>query len=200
MGAVKLRRLLKLRDLLQELDPVAKPDKAGKRAWSEIRGSSSRSSQLSTSSKFVARRAWEAPVMRVCDPILEIIIFVLARKDLGIFNKKHNSDPTEFYFDVLHHLLNGKFLESDCHYNTYLSQRGNNSLHRFQSAVDKALPAKAQNQANVVKCHLEIVPSKEMPEMSIVGYLIWAVQRKLLTGESRYFDALKSKYASVLNL
>ena len=37
MGAVKLRRLLKLRDLLQELDPVAKPDKAGKRAWSEIR-------------------------------------------------------------------------------------------------------------------------------------------------------------------
>jgi len=37
MGAVKLRRLLKLRDLLQELDPVAKPDKAGKRARSEKR-------------------------------------------------------------------------------------------------------------------------------------------------------------------
>jgi hypothetical protein len=39
---------------------------------------------------------------------------VLAKKDLTIFNKKHNNNPTEFYFDVLHHLLNGKFLETDC--------------------------------------------------------------------------------------
>jgi len=39
-----------------------------------------------------------------------------------------------------------------------------------------------------------------MPELSIVDYLIWAVQRKLLTGESRYFDALRSKYGTVLEL
>ncbi|HEX7692455.1 MAG TPA: hypothetical protein VF408_08695 [Sediminibacterium sp.] len=30
--------------------------------------------------------------------------------------------------------------------------------------------------------------------------LIWAVQRKLLTGESRYFDALKDKYETLQNL
>ena len=125
---------------------------------------------------------------------------VLARKDLTIFNKKHNNNPTEFYFDVLHHLLNGRFLETNCQNNIYLSERGNNSLHRFQSAVDKAIAASGANQPNTIKCHLEIVPSKEMPEMSIVDYLIWAVQRKLLTGESRYFDALQSKYAIVLNL
>jgi hypothetical protein len=39
-----------------------------------------------------------------------------------------------------------------------------------------------------------------MPELSIIDYLIWAVQRKLLTGESRYFDALQSKYETVLDL
>ena len=39
-----------------------------------------------------------------------------------------------------------------------------------------------------------------MPELSIIDYLMWAVQRKLLTGESRYFDALQSKYVTVLNL
>jgi len=125
---------------------------------------------------------------------------VIAKKDLNIFNRKHNSNPTEFYFDVLHHLLDGKFMQTNCQYNLYLSQRGNNSLHRFQTAVDKALAATEANQKANIKCTLEIVPSKEMPELSIIDYLMWAVQRKLLTGESRYFDALQSKYGTVLNL
>jgi len=73
-------------------------------------------------------------------------------------------------------------------------------LHRFQTAVDKALAAKEFNTKGSIKCNLEIVPSKEMPELSIVDYLMWAVQRKLLAGESRYFDALQSKYETVLNL
>lgn len=45
-----------------------------------------------------------------------------------------------------------------------------------------------------------ILQSKEMPELSIIDYLMWALQRDLLQGESRYFEALKSKYESVLNL
>jgi len=125
---------------------------------------------------------------------------VIAKKDLNIFTKKHNNNPTEFYFDVLHHLLNGKFMQTNCQYNLYLSQRGNNSLHRFQAAVDNALTSKETNKNSSIKCTLEIVPSREMPELSIIDYLMWAVQRKLLTGESRYFDALQSKYATVLNL
>ncbi|MGI8633924.1 MAG: hypothetical protein ACR2KZ_00835, partial [Segetibacter sp.] len=66
---------------------------------------------------------------------------VIAKKDLNIFNRKHNNNPTEFYFDVLHHLLNGRLQHTGSRYNLYLSQRGNNSLHRFQEAVDKALSA-----------------------------------------------------------
>jgi hypothetical protein len=125
---------------------------------------------------------------------------VIAKKDINIFNRKHNNNPSEFYFDVLHHLLNGRLKDTNYHYNLYLSQRGNNSLHRFQTAVDKALAVRGSDMKGDVKCKLEIVPSREMPELSIIDYLIWAVQRKLLTGESRYFDALKSKYETVLNL
>jgi len=125
---------------------------------------------------------------------------VIAKKDLTIFNRKHNNNPTEFYFDVLHHLLNGRLLNTDCQYNLYLSQRGNNSLHRFQEAVDKALEAREIKTEGKIKYNLEIVASKEMPELSIIDYLMWAVQRKLLKGESRYFDALKEKYETVLNL
>lgn len=125
---------------------------------------------------------------------------VIAKKDLNIFTRKHNSNPTEFYFDVLHHLLNGRLKNTDCQYNLYLSQRGNNSLHRFQKAVDKALAARETKVEGNINYNLEIVPSKEMPELSIIDYLMWAVQRSLLQGESRYFDALKSKYETVIYL
>lgn len=122
---------------------------------------------------------------------------VIAKKDLNIFNRKHNNNPKEFYFDVLHHLLNGKLNNVGCSYNLYLSQRGNNTLHQFQEAVTKALET---SEAKNVECKLEILPGKVMPEFSIIDYLIWAVQRKLLKGESRYFDALKDKYETLINL
>ena len=120
---------------------------------------------------------------------------VIAKMNLNIFNRKHNNNPTEFYFDVLHHLLKEELNDDTKDYNLYLSQRGNNSIHRFEEAVKKALSSEQK-----IKYTLEIVPSSEMPELSIIDYLMWAVQRKLLKGESRYFDALKEKYGSVLNL
>ncbi len=40
---------------------------------------------------------------------------------------------------------------------------------------------------------LEIVPSREMPELSIIDYMMWAVQRKLLKGEAHILEALKDK-------
>jgi hypothetical protein len=120
---------------------------------------------------------------------------VIAKKDLNIFNRKHNNNPKEFYFDVLHHLLHGKLNDKNCCYNLYLSQRGNNSIHQFREAVTKALKVDEAIQFN-----LEVVPGKEMPEFSIIDYLIWAVQRKLLQGETRYFNALGDKYETITDL
>lgn len=125
---------------------------------------------------------------------------VIAKKNLDIFNRKHNNNPTEFYFDVLHHLLNGKLSDCNSFYNLYLSQRGNNSLHRFQDAVAKTLKADEAKINGSIHYNLEIVQGKEMPEFSIIDYLIWAVQRKLLLGESRYFDAMKDKFETIIDL
>lgn len=121
---------------------------------------------------------------------------VIAKKNLDIFSKKHNNNPTEFYFDVLHHLLKHRFTDSQKKYNLYLSERGNNTLHQFNKAVDKAL-AKSQQTINY---NIEIVRSSDMPELSIIDYLMWAVQRKLLKNEHRYYDALKDKFETLINL
>lgn len=125
---------------------------------------------------------------------------MIAKKQLPIFNRKHNNNPTEFYFDVLHHLLNGKLHSSDHHHCLYLSQRGNNTLHRFEAAVNKALEIGRIKYNSYGTYQLELVPSKEMPELSIIDYMMWAVQRKLLKGENRYFEAVKDKYGDLLNL
>ena len=85
-------------------------------------------------------------------------------------------------------------------YNLYLSQRGNNSLHQFQYAVEKTLKADKSKINGIIQYNLEIVSGKEMPEFSIIDYLIWAAQRKLLHGESRYFEAVKEKFATILDL
>ena len=53
-------------------------------------------------------------------------------------------------------------------------QRDSNTMNHFERAVAKVAISK--------KYALEIVQSKDMPELSVVDYLIWAVQRKLMTG------------------
>jgi hypothetical protein len=125
---------------------------------------------------------------------------IIAKKNIDIFNRKHNNNPTEFYFDVLHHLLNGRLNNNIHHYNLYLSQRGNNTLHRFQNAVAKALQTDETKSNSNMPCHLEIVPAIEMPEFSIIDYLIWALQRKVLQGESRFFNAVKDKFVTIVDL
>src|ERR1019366_5422121 len=79
----------------------------------------------------------------------------------------------------------------------YLSQRDNNSLNKFQVAVDKTLALRESNSKELINYNLEIALGNEMPELSIIDYLMWAVQRNLLKGESRYFDVVKSKYETV---
>lgn len=128
---------------------------------------------------------------------------VIARKDLSIFNRKHNNNPSEFYFDVLRHLLSDKMTDNSIHYQLFLSQRGNNSMNRFEEAVIKALKIdenKTIDSESKINYSLEIVPSNDTPELSIIDYMIWAVQRKLLKGETRFFEALRNKYETVVEL
>ena len=127
---------------------------------------------------------------------------VIARKELSIFNKKHNNNPSEFYFDVLHHLLADQLTDPDTVYHLYLSQRGNNTMQRFSEAVVNALKADEvkRDKQLIINYKLDIVSSKDTPELSIIDYLMWAIQRKIIKKEERYFEALKDKFGTITNL
>ena len=124
---------------------------------------------------------------------------VIAHKSLEVFTKKHNSNASEFYFDVIHHLLKERMNDTKKVYHIYLSKRGNNSMHQFNNAVEKALSIDSKNKGTI-NYSLEFLSSHDTPELSIVDYLIWSIQRKLLKNESRFFDALKEKFGTVIEL
>ncbi|OJW70703.1 hypothetical protein [Spirosoma sp. 48-14] len=47
---------------------------------------------------------------------------VIARKDIQRFSQKHNNRPSEFYFDVVQHLLRGR-LRPEVYQHIYLAQK-----------------------------------------------------------------------------
>jgi len=127
---------------------------------------------------------------------------VIGKKDLGIFNHKHNNNPTEFYFDLIHHLIRNKLNSENMEYNLYLSQKGNSTMIRFNEAVLSAIKADNNNRETPlnVKYKLEIVPNHELLELSVIDYMLWALQRKLIHEESRFFDALQDKFETIIDL
>ena len=88
--------------------------------------------------------------------------------------------------------MHNKLNDPKKHYNLYLSQRGNNSLKKFQTAVSKAIAANTFDENERISYQLEIVPSKEMPELSIVDYLLWACNAKSYKARTDILRPLKT--------
>lgn len=127
---------------------------------------------------------------------------VIGRKRLDIFHKKHNRNETEFYFDIVYHLLKDRFNKEDTFYQVFLSARNKNTQHKLKEAIDNAIERDNVRRKSPIQIQYnsEIVLSKETPELSIVDYMLWALQRYILKGEGRFYKALEEKYNLVIDL
>jgi hypothetical protein len=123
---------------------------------------------------------------------------VIGRKIPELFIRKHNGNATEFYFDLIHKLLALEPLSIDTKYRLFLSRRQSNTVQRFTQAFEKVLTTDSKGIGISHKC--EIVRSKDFPELSVVDYLLWVLQRYILTGDGRYFAALGHHYEQILDL
>ncbi len=103
---------------------------------------------------------------------------VVAKKNVEIFRTRYNNRSSEFYFDVVQQLLKGRLTGSHQH-QIYLAERQGNTLPRFADAVKNSITQDEYCQWNV-----ELVNGKHMPEISIIDYLMWAIQRNLLKGKT----------------
>jgi hypothetical protein len=123
---------------------------------------------------------------------------VIGRKIPEIFNRKHNGSATEFYFDLIHKLLALHPLTEDTSYHLFLSQRQSNTDQRFAQAFEKVLVAESRGGRIPYQC--TVVRSRDFPELSVVDYLLWALQRYILKGEKRYFAAMEHHYEQILDI
>jgi len=127
---------------------------------------------------------------------------VIGRKDLARFQKTHKSNPTEFYFDILYHLIKDRMNKEDCKYQLFLAKRQKTRMDNFRSAVTRAIERdNAKRKTPIaVNYQCDVVSSSEYPELSIVDYLLWALQRYIITKQDRFYNALVDKYNLIIDL
>lgn len=121
----------------------------------------------------------------------------LGRKRLDVFQNKHNGLESEFYYDLVYHLLKGKISDESVEYRLFLAARSNtNSLARFKNSIEKVITQSCKS----INYKCEIVSSVDTPELSIIDYLLWALQRYIFTNDARYYLALQAKFETIIDL
>ncbi|WP_423737643.1 hypothetical protein [Chitinophaga caseinilytica] len=122
-----------------------------------------------------------------------IVHVVIAKKDLQTFQHQFNGNSTAYYFHVLQCLLNKCLIRESHMHNLYLANCGNHGLTQLKNAV-------SHMELEGERFMLDMLLSSSSLELSVTDYMIWAVQRKLLKSESRYFDALKDKFGQIIEM
>lgn len=127
---------------------------------------------------------------------------IIGRKQLDIFHKRHRGNETEFYFDLVTHLIKNRLDCENTFYQILLSARNKNTQNKLKEAIENAIESDNVTRETPLKIlyNCEIVLSKNTPELSIVDYLLWALQRYLIVEDKRFFNALKAKYNLIIDL
>lgn len=73
----------------------------------------------------------------------------------------------------------------------------------FRDAIENSIKmynktTKKNNVSPDYSC--SVVPSKSTPEMSIVDYMLWALQRYIIKKDNKYFKLLENKFIFIIDL
>lgn len=72
----------------------------------------------------------------------------------------------------------------------------------FEESVVKAISRDNQRRKNPIKVvyNCDVVLSSEYPELSVIDYMLWSLQRYIRKNESRFYEALLPKYNLIIDL
>jgi hypothetical protein len=128
---------------------------------------------------------------------------VVGRKIPALFAKKHNGNESEFYADLLSHLLKNK-LKLGQRQVINIAERGKTTRnHVLQLAMQKATERFAKKQ-DAAEISSEVVFNVQTPRteplLSVPDYLAWTVQRVFERGETRHYDYMRERISLVVDL
>jgi hypothetical protein len=128
---------------------------------------------------------------------------VVGRKIPGLFARKHNGNESEFYADLLSHLLRNK-LRLGQRLVINLAARGKSTRnHVLELALQKARERFAKQEpgehisSEVV---FNVLTPRSEPLLSVADYLAWTVQRVFERGETRHYDFVRERISLVVDL
>jgi hypothetical protein len=138
--------------------------------------------------------------IRETDCSLEMVV---GRKIPALFARKHNGRDSEFYADLLSHLLKN-ILKLGQRQVINIAERGRTTRnHVLELAMAKARErfAKIQDAAEISS---EVVFNVQNPRteslLCVPDYLAWTVQRVFERGETRHYDFMRERISLVVDL
>lgn len=128
---------------------------------------------------------------------------MVAQKIPSLFAKKHNSQESEFYADVLSHLLKNK-LRMGQRVVLNISERGVSTRNaNLELALDKATERfrKTGDDSTISsEVVFNVQNHRTEPLLNVADYLCWVVQRVFEKGEMRYFNFVNERIKLVIDL
>jgi hypothetical protein len=138
--------------------------------------------------------------IRETDCSLEMVV---GRKIPALFAKKHNGNESEFYADLLSHLLKNK-LQLGQRLVINIAERGKTTRnHVLELAKAKARErfAKKRSPAEISsEVVFNVQSPRTEPLLCVPDYLAWTVQRVFERGETRHYDFVRERISLVLDL
>lgn len=139
-------------------------------------------------------------LIRSLDCSLEMVV---ARKIPALFAKKHHNNESEFYADLLSHLIKNKLkLGHKLVFN--ISARGTSTRNiNLELALNRACERFEKRWKKEEICStvvFNVQTPRTEPLLSVADYLCWSVQRVFERGEMRHYEFLKENISVVVDL
>lgn len=138
--------------------------------------------------------------IRQTDCALEMVV---GRKIPALFARKHHSKESEFYADLLSHLLKNN-LQCGRRLVINLAERGKTTRnHVLELALAKARESLIKKQA-AAEILAEVVFNVQNPRaeplLCVPDYLAWTVQRVFERGDTRHYDFVREQISLIVDL
>ena len=128
---------------------------------------------------------------------------VVARKIPDLYNRKHNGRESEFYADILSHLIKNKLVKGN-KLVLNIASRGNTTCNKtLNMALEKATSRAAQKHAAesmITEICFNVQNHLTEPLLNIADYMCWSVQRVFERGETRYYDFIKEQIPVIVDI
>ena len=142
-------------------------------------------------------------MFRAIHPLDCSLEMVVARKIPALFSRKHHNQESEFYADLLSHLIKNK-LKMGHRLVLNIASRGASTRNTNLSfALEKAVErfdkrwSEQEIRSTVV---FNVQTPRTEPLLCVADYLCWAVQRVFERGEMRHYEFIREKISLVVDL